>query len=72
MDEKKDVHELSVKMGTDSKTLREESSLKRTVGLKRLTKISYLPRKHINYVIICLSILKRKKNRCQKPLLTPR
>lgn len=37
-DEKKDIHELSVKMGMDSKTVREESSLKRTVGLKRVTK----------------------------------
>lgn len=43
-DEKKDVLELSLKMGMDSETLREENSLRRTVGLKRVTKISYLPR----------------------------
>lgn len=43
-DEEKDVLEVSLKMGIDSKTLREESSLKRTVGLERVTKISYLPR----------------------------
>lgn len=35
-DEKKNVRELSVKIGIDSKTLKEESSLKKTVGLKRV------------------------------------
>lgn len=60
-DEKKDVHGLSVKMGMDSKTLREQSSLKRTVGLKRVTEISCILRKHRNYVIICLSFSKKGK-----------
>lgn len=52
-------------MGNDSKILRKENSLKRTVG--GVTRISYLPKKHINYVIICLLVCpnrqKKKKNK---------
>lgn len=56
-------------MGMDSKTLREQSSLKRAVGLKRERQISCILRKHINYVIICLSISKGGKRTIPKAII---
>lgn len=51
-------------MGNDSKACREENSLKRTVG--GVTRIGYLPKKHINYVIICLLVFPNRQKQTNK------